>query len=86
MYHFIIVLSRGTDRLERDTVLGSWGSGSPMRNQNSCCHYAEAAILALQTRGFRERIFTGFPGPLMMGIHIFFNILTLVFLELNATT
>ena len=51
-YHFIIVLSRGTDRLERDTVLGSWGSGSPMRIQNSGCHYAEAAILALQTRGF----------------------------------
>ena len=40
-----------------------------MRIQISCCHFVEAAILAMQARGSSESIFTSFPGPLMTGKH-----------------
>jgi len=58
----------GNSRIQCDTALGPWGSGTPNVNTDLLyCHSAGGTISALQDLGSRERIFTASLGFTTMG-------------------
>jgi len=58
----------GSSRIQGDTALGPWGSGTPNVNTDLLyCHSAGGTISALQDLGSRERIFTASLGFTTMG-------------------